>query len=140
VPRISRHGKCPRKFTNQQNVVFYVHKCFWMVRSTGWFGGATTLVPRQAPRTPAGNCAQQEAGSHFGGDFGKAVQWSSGFELGAALGVKGVNLKASFNGSAQTGYDANAVMDFHFHRKGFLCGTNGSEATAAILVQRGNKP
>jgi hypothetical protein len=121
--------------------VFHVHKCFWMVHSTGWFGGATTLRPRQAPRTPGKFCAKHERGSHFDGDFGTAVRWSSGFELGAALGVKGVNLKASFNGSAQTGYDANAVMDFHFpYHKGFLCGTNASEAHAAILVQRGNRP
>jgi hypothetical protein len=51
-----------------------------------------------------------------------------------------VNLTASFNGSAQTGYDTDAVMDYHFGHAGYLCGTNGSEATAAILVQRGNKP
>jgi hypothetical protein len=42
-----QHGKCPRKFTDH-GVVFYVHKCFWMVRSTGWFGGTSTLNPRQA--------------------------------------------------------------------------------------------
>jgi hypothetical protein len=77
------------------------------------------------PRTPARFCAQHEPGSHFDGDFGTAVRWSSGFELGVALGVKGVHLKASFNGSARTGYDANAVMDFHFHHKGFLWALTG---------------
>jgi hypothetical protein len=71
---------------------------------------------------------------------GTAVQWSSGFELGAALGVKGVNLKASFNGSAQTGYDANALMHFQFRRAGSICGTNKPPSEAAILVGRGNKP
>jgi len=101
---------------------------------------ATTVQPRHAPRTPGGNCAQQQKGSHFDGDFGTAVQWSSGFELGAALGIKGVNLKASFSGSAQTGYDANAVMYFQFGHAGWICGTNASPATAAILVARGNKP
>jgi hypothetical protein len=49
-------------------------------------------------------------------------------------------LKASFNVSAKTGYDANAVMYFHFNHAGYLCGTNGSEAKAAQLVQRDNKP
>ena len=121
--------------------MFYVHKCFWMVKSTGWFGGASTVQPRQSPRTPARNCASQEKGRHFNSDFGTAVQWSSGFSLGAALGVKGVNLTASFNGSAQTGYDTDAVMDFQFPRHaGFICGTNGRPSKAAILVQRGNKP
>ena len=139
IPYVHQHGACPRKFVSH-SVVFYVHKCFWLVQSTGWFGGTSTLQPRHAPRTPAGNCAPHEAGSHFDGDFGTAVQWSSGFTLGAALGVKGVNLTASFNGSAQTGYDADAVMYFQFHHAGYLCGTNGSEATAAQLVQRGNKP
>jgi hypothetical protein len=52
-----------------------------------------------------------------------------------------MNLKARFNSSAQTGYDTNAVMDYHFpSHAGLLCGTNGPSATAAILVQRGNKP
>lgn len=61
--------------------------------------------------------------------------------MGAALGVKGANLKASFNGSAQTGYDTNARMNFHFARhRGYLCGTNDSETGAAILVERGDLP
>jgi hypothetical protein len=51
-----------------------------------------------------------------------------------------VNLKASFNGSAQTGYDANAVMYFQFGHAGVLCGTNKAPSKAAILVQRGSKP
>lgn len=67
---------------------------------------------------------------------------SADFELGAALGVKGVNVKASFNGTAQTGYDANAFMQFTFgrHHGGYLCGNNGTGSTAAMLVQRNNKP
>jgi hypothetical protein len=139
IPYVHQHGRCPRKFVSH-GVVFYVHKCFWLVRSTGWIGGATTVQPRKAPRTPRRYCVQHERGSNFHSDFGTAVQWSSGFSLGAALGVKGVNLKASFNGTAQTGYDTNAVMYFHFGHSGLLCGTNGFEATAAILVQRGNEP
>ncbi len=139
VPYEHQHGACPRKYVDH-SIVSYVHKCLWLIHSTGWFGGATTVQPRHAPRTPGGNCAQQQKGSHFDGDFGTAVQWSSGFELGAALGIKGVNLKASFSGSAQTGYDANAVMYFQFGHAGWICGTNASPATAAILVARGNKP
>jgi hypothetical protein len=134
VPRVKQHGKCPRTYLEA-----YVHKCLWMIQSTGWFGGASTVHPGQAPRTPSRYCAPYEKGSHFDGDFGTAVQWSSGFELGASLGVKGVDLKASFNGSAQTGYDADAVMDYHFGHAGYICGTNKPPAKAAILVQRGNK-
>ena len=98
------------------------------------------MYPRLAPRTPTGYCAPHEKNSFFDGDYGTAIRWSGGFDLGAALHIKGVNLKASFNGSAQTGYDANALMYFQFRHAGYLCGTNGSEATAAILVQRANKP
>jgi hypothetical protein len=134
VHRVHQHGQCPRKVGQDP-----VHKCLWLIHSRGWFGGQTTLHPRQSPRTPGRFCAEHEKGASFSGDFGNAVQWSQGFELGAALHVKGVNLKASFNGSAHTGYDSNAVMTFKFHQHGYLCGTNGSESTAAILVQRSNK-
>jgi hypothetical protein len=134
VPRVKQHRSCPKTYG-----VSYVHKCLWMVQSTGWFGGTNAVYPKTAPATPADDCAHYLSGSHFNGDFGAAVEWSSGFDLGAALGIKGVNLKASFNGSAQTGYDVNAVMYFHFGQAGFLCGTNGGNATAAILVQRGNR-
>ena len=98
-------------------------------------------APQEGPaHTPQRFCASHEARDHVDGDHGSAVQWSHGFELGAALDIKGVNLKADFNGSAHTGYDANAVMDFRFHHKGYLCGTNASEAHAAILVERSNLP
>jgi len=135
VHRKHQHGKCPKKVGHAP-----VHKCLWMIHSRGWFGGQSTLHPKKAPRTPGVNCAPHDPGDKFDGDHGSAIKWSHGFELGAALDIKGVNLKASFNGSAHTGYDTNAVMSFRFHRKGFLCGTNASEATAAILVQRANKP
>lgn len=118
-----------------------MHKCFWMIHSTGWFGGTNIVQPKHAPSTPRRFCAPYLKGSDFHGDFGTAVAWSGGFDLGAALGVKDVNLKVDFNGSAQTGYDKNAVMDYFFPRHGgFLCGTNGPNSTAAILVQRGDKP
>lgn len=131
---------CPKTITDQQGALHYVHKCFWLVKSIGWFGGTSTVVPKHSPSTPAQFCASHEANSGFGGDFGKAVQWSGGFQLGAADGLKGVTVNVSFNGSAQTGYDANDHMAFHFNHKGYLCGTNGSESSAAQLVQRSNKP
>lgn len=142
VPYQHQHGQCPRSIPGPFGEVLYVHKCFWVIKSTGWAGGANLKSPTSpTPRTPANNCSPQPATSHFAGDFGAAVQWSSGFDLGAALGVKGTNLKASFNGSAQTGYDVNAVMDFRFpNHAGWLCGTNGQIATASILVARGNLP
>jgi hypothetical protein len=43
------------------------------------------------------------------------------------------------NAQTQTGYDADGHTDFHFGHKGYLCGTNGDDATAA-LVARGKKP
>ena len=97
-------------------------------------------MPKHSPSTPAQFCASHEADSNFGGDFGKAVEWSGGFEVGVADGLKGVSGKVTFSSSAQTGYDSNDHLAFHFDRKGYLCGTNGSEASAAILVQRSNKP
>jgi hypothetical protein len=136
VPHQKQHGQCPRKW----NTRFYVHKCLWLIHSRGWFGAASALHPRNAPNTPRGHCGYQQAGSHFSGDFGSAVQWSKGFELGAALHVKGVNLKADFNSSAHTGYDANAIMYYKFHQKGYLCGTNRGPANARMLVARASLP
>jgi hypothetical protein len=97
------------------------------------------LHPKRAPRTPRKYCAPHGPETSFHGDFGDAIRWSRGFEVGAALDIKGVNLHADFNGSAQTGYDANAFMKFQFRPSGYLCGTNGSEATAAVLVQRSDR-
>jgi hypothetical protein len=132
--------RSPRKYVDD-HVVYYVHKCLWLVHSRGWFGGATMLHPKRAPRTPGGYCAKHAPGTSFHGDFGNAIRWSAGFELAAALHIKGVTLRLGFNGTAQTGYDSNARMKFKFpDHSGFLCGTNGSEATAAVLVQRANKP
>ena len=103
--------------------------------------GNTCAALRNAPNTPRGYCGFQQANSNFSGDFGNAVQWSRGFELGAALHIKGVNLKAEFNGSAHTGYDTNAVMYYKFHQKGYLCGTNKrGPAHARMLVARANLP
>jgi hypothetical protein len=139
VPHLHQHGRCPRKYIDD-HVVYYVHKCLWLIHSKGWFGGQSTLHPKQPPHTPRRFCAPHPRGDWFDGDYGLAVRWSSGFELGAALDIKGVNLHADFNGTAQTGYDSNALMYFKFpDHSGFLCGTNGPEATAAILVQRANK-
>lgn len=139
VPHQKQHGKCPTIIENDLQMKFYVHKCYWMVHSTGWWGGTNTIHPTHVP--PARKCAQHEPNSHYDSDYGTAIQWSSGFDLGASLNLKGVNLKASFSSSAQTGYDTNDHMYFNFgHHMGYLCGTNTSEAHAAILVQRSNLP
>ena len=134
VPRVKQHSPCPKKYGESE-----VHMCLWMVESTGWFGGTSTLHPSKAPATPGANCAPMQKGSSYAGDFGKAVQWSSGFNIGAAVGYKGVNLKASFGTTAQTGYDRNAVMNYKFKKAGWLCGTNAGPASAAILVARDNR-
>lgn len=144
VPHAKQHGACPKKwlppgYANVPTNYRYVRKCYWQVMSTGWFGGSTTAHPSKAPPTPARYCAYHQPGAHFNYDYGSAVDWSSGFTVGAAIGIKGVNLKADFGTTAHTGYDANALMYFQFRRGGYLCGTNASEASAAILVQRSNK-
>lgn len=140
IPYQKQHGKCPHTITDKQGALHYVHKCFWLIRSTGWFGGTSIVAPAGVPHTPKRLCAPYLKGSDFGGDFGTAVEWSSGFDLGLALGLKGVNLKASFDGSAQTGYDKDAFMDYFFPRHGgYLCGTHGSNDTAPILVQAGER-
>ena len=139
IPFQKQHGRCPRKFTNDLGMVFYVHKCFWIVKSTGWFSGASQEHPKPVPNTPAKFCAFQARDTKFKTSNETAIQWSGGFELGAGIGVKGVNLKASFSASAQTGYDANALMQFDFKHAGFICGTNKSPPRAAIVVMRGSK-
>jgi hypothetical protein len=52
---------------------------------------------------------------------------------------QGLNLHADFGSTAHTGYDTDAVMYFHFAHNTWLCGTNGSEAKAAILESRARK-
>jgi hypothetical protein len=131
VPRKKQHGACPRKDHED-----YVHMCLWRVSSTTWFGGSHQQHPSYIPPTPARFCAPHDAGDHFNNDYGSAVEWTNGFTIGAAIGIKGVNLKSDFGSTAHTGYDSDALMYFHFGRQGQLCGTNGSEASAAILVAR----
>jgi hypothetical protein len=141
VHRVKQHASCPRTF-NAGGRIIPVHMCLWMVQSTGWFGGTQAVSPKRSPATPSGYCAFHQGGDSFGGDFGTAVDWAAGWDLGADLHLKAVDLKVSFNGSAQTGYDTNDHMYFQFGSKhnGYLCGTNGSEATAAQLVMRSNTP
>jgi hypothetical protein len=141
VHRVKQNSPCPSTYQSGANAI-PVHMCLWQVQSTGHFGGTQTLHPKRSPATPADNCAPHEGGpqSHYDGDYGTAVEWSSGWDLGADLKLKAVDIKVSFNASAQTGYDTNAVVYFHFARRSYLCGTNGSETSAAQLVARGNVP
>jgi hypothetical protein len=145
VPHVKQHPAkaCPVKFlppgdTNVPSNYHYVHKCYWLVDSPGWFGGATVEHPAKSPKAPAANCATQIAGSNFHFDTGEAIDWSSGFTVGASIGIKGVNLKADFGTNAQTGYDSNALMHFQFRKRGLICGTNTGPYDAAILVARGH--
>ncbi len=140
VPHEKQSGKCPHTFTNSDGTVFRVRKCLWMVKSTGWFGGATVVRPKPIPNTPGKFCAEQQAGTTFKTSKEKAVQWSSGYEIGASTGIKGVKAKVSFSSSAQTGYDSNALMKFHFGRTGFACGTDKDPSRAPIVVVRGSRP
>jgi hypothetical protein len=136
---------CPVKWwppgvAHTQTEVRYIHKCYWQVQSVGWFGGATQEHPagNKTPKAPHAICGPVSAGGIWHSDYGSAVQWSTGFSIGAAIDIKGVNLKADFSSTAHTGYDANALMDFHYKQRGLICGTNGAPADAAILVARGH--
>ncbi len=136
VPRQKQQGTCPRKFTNDLGMVFYVHRCLWLVKSTGWFAGSSEVHRKAIPHAPGKFCAIEQAGGTFQTSKEKAIQWSNGFELGAALGIKGVDLKTDFNSSTQTGYDANAQIIFTFKHDGFACGTNHDAPRAAQVVVR----
>jgi len=90
------------------------------------------LYPKTAPDTPSYDCNYYLKGGVFKADYGSAVTWSQGFDL-SADGI-------GFNAETETGYDADGRMDFTFGHGGWLCGTNGNDATAAQLVARGKKP
>ena len=140
VHKEKQHGYCPSKYEPVHSLVYYVTKCFWMVRSTGWFGPSGSVQhPAHAPATPAKFCGPEARGFVAKTTSQEAIQWSSGFDIGAADTIKGVTLKASFSSSAQTGYDANAQMIFTFGHAGWICGTNHDPNKAAQLVMRGNK-
>jgi hypothetical protein len=140
VPHEKQKGNCPRTFTNQEHVKEPVHKCIWQVESTGWDTGAQSPHPKNPPNTPAKFCGgKQEAGAKFSTTNEKAVQWSSGFNIGLTNSIKGVSVSASFSSSAQTGYDSNAQIVYTFTHAGYACGTNHLPQRAAIVVMRGTK-
>jgi len=136
IPYKKQHGQCPHTIKDKQVVTHWVHKCIWIIHDTGWAGGEKISHPKSAPK--AKNCEPFPKNAHFDSDYGKAVQWSSGFDLSDALGIKGANLKTSFDSSTQTGYDKDALLNYHFGHAGVLCGTNNKITEAAILVQRGS--
>jgi hypothetical protein len=135
VRHLKQHGQCPREYKNKDGV-FYVHKCLWLVRSTGWNSGATWSHPKVIP--DARYCAKQFAGTVFNTSNATAIEWAHGWNIGASVDIKGVNLKGSYSTTAQTGYDRNAVMHFAFHHLGWMCGTNHEPPKAAQLVMRGS--
>jgi hypothetical protein len=136
VPHQHQHGQCPKR--TGPGGTWYVHKCLWMIHSRGWAAGTHVLHPKKAPA--ARHCTFFNRKSIWHSDYGVAVRWSHGFTVGAALNIRGVNLKAFYNSSSQTGYDTNALMEFKFRQNGFLCGTNRPVRTAQQLVQRASKP
>jgi hypothetical protein len=140
VPHEKQHGQCPRTWTDTLGEVHPVHKCFWMLASVGWFGSASLQHPKQIPNTPGKYCGYEPKGQIVKTTDEQAIDWSDGFELGASLGVKGANLKGSFSGSAETGYDDNAQMVFKFAHGGYLCGTNHDPSRASLLVTRSRTP
>jgi hypothetical protein len=138
VNQVKQKGYCPRRYVND-NFTYYVHKCFWLVRSTGWFGPSDKVLhPSSHPGTPGKFCGHQLKGSLAKTHNQEAVEWSSGFDIGVANGITGVS--GDFSGSAQTGYDTDAKMVFTFKKTGWICGTNHDPNTAAQLVVRGNLP
>jgi len=143
VPRKKQYPKkdgCPLKYTAPSGIWFEVHMCLWKISSTGWFGGDAVSHPRSAWYTPAGDCAPELAGSKFGNDYGSAVEWANGFQLGATVGIKGVNLKSDFGTTTHTGYDKDAHLIYHFPKHtGWICGTNKRPTEAAILVARAHR-
>jgi mRNA interferase MazF len=81
------------------------------------------------PRDPACGPAkphpqQRSPGGEAKASAEKAVQWSSGFSIGASNSIKGVTANIDFGSTAQTGYDANDQMVFKFAHDGWICGTN----------------
>lgn len=137
VPHEHQHGQCPRKFNRDTEV----RKCIWEIQSSTHFASGSVVTGTPAPKTPAKFCGSFRGETSYSNDRGTAIRWSTGFDLGAALNIKGANLKTSFNSSTQTGYDSNDFMQFKFHNKHvFLCGTNRSPDFAAQLVERARLP
>jgi hypothetical protein len=130
-----QHGQCPRKWHRD-----FVRKCIWEIQSSTHFASGSEVTGTPAPKTPAKFCGSFTGIKGYGLDRGTAVRWSRGFELGAALKIKGVDLKASFSDSAQTGYDSNDFMQFNLNNKHvWLCGTNRNPDFAAQIVERARR-
>ena len=140
VPHERQKGQCPRKFNRDT----FVHKCIWEIQPGLQFEATSEVLGSPAPSTPAKFCGPFSPGSTFSRDRSTAIRWSNGFELGGSLDIKAVNPKASFNSTAQTGYDNNDFMVFKTPRKpnheNFICGANRSAGFAAQVVLRARKP
>src|ERR1700691_3061414 len=63
VPHNKQRGKCPRIYKNKSGGVFHVHKCVWMIKSTGWYPSATVVHPADIPSTRY--CGIQGGGTAF---------------------------------------------------------------------------
>jgi hypothetical protein len=134
---LTKQKGCPKHIHTGGHRVPVI-KCYWQVQSAGWFGGDGIARPKNAPATPKHWCAPYLRTTTYSRDRGIAIQWSDGYQLGFDNHLFNT-VNAYFNTKAQTGYDNNAYMSFYFGRDGYLCGTNGNDSKAALLVQRGNK-
>jgi hypothetical protein len=141
VPRVKQHPPkaCPEKDNIGDGIYSYVHKCLWEVSSTGWATGTGKRRTADHWHTLGINCTHWLTGSKFRNDYGTAVNWATDFFVGLALHIKGVNLKTKFGTTTQTGYDANAVMEFGFGHYGWMCGVDNVPSKAPVLVQRATK-
>lgn len=86
---------------------------------------------------PIGHCRRVQA-LEWGASQGRRSL--AGPRENANVAIKAANLKARYSSSAQTGYDSNAYLYYHFEHAGYLCGTNKAPSRAAQLVRRQNLP
>jgi hypothetical protein len=104
--------------------------------SAGWYALA---VPRAALKA----AAVDQGWANLEVATASGAWWDFTYQTGRA---KTVTVNLNLAGLPQcpmhtaTGYDLHGHMNFQFGHSGWLCGTNGNDATAAQLVARGTKP
>ncbi len=81
------------------------------VRATTWAGGSQTRYPGPIR---ARHCVPFEAGSTFAKRDTRAVRWTNGMDVSAAIGI---------DLSLRTGYSQEALVRFHFVHAHRLCGS-----------------
>jgi hypothetical protein len=102
-----RWGKFSQECTNQIGQTYYNY--YLLPRYWGGGGPYTTKVGG-VPSTPY--CVPELSSETYTKNNSTATTFGIGFSL------------VGFNASAQTGYSTAAEVQFHFQRKGYLCGRN----------------